>query len=82
MLEFIERSKAERSRGGKMKYGVSRHDRRITFSEDNFCLAQACQIANAACCKKAKIFLPKAEMENILKWITAHIPSDLAEFKR
>jgi hypothetical protein len=30
-LNFIKRSKAERSRGGKMKYGVSGHDRRITF---------------------------------------------------
>jgi hypothetical protein len=54
-LNFIKRSKAERSRGGKMKYGVSGHDRRITFSTDNSCLAQACQIANSACCTTRKL---------------------------
>jgi hypothetical protein len=43
-------------------------------------LAKACQATCSSCCKKGKIFLPKAEYNAIRNWVTSNSPSELDEF--
>jgi Fe-S-cluster containining protein len=53
----------------------------MNAEEFNQQLAGACQQCQASCCKKGRLFLPRAEYDAILRHLTAADPAGLAEFQ-